>query len=104
MFILTILHYNVNSYAQEKHKSNYSLSFSLDIDECGSQKLNDCPHSSICTNTEGSYYCSCMPGYYDDSSFYFLLAGRYCNVPTTTTLLTTTTQLLRDNTAELVYF
>jgi len=88
---------------QNRIKSELNIKFWLvsDIDECGSQKLNDCPHSSICTNTEGSYYCSCMPGYYDDSSFYFLLAGRYCNVPTTTTLLTTTTQLLRDNTADL---
>jgi len=85
---------------QSRIKSELNIKFWLvsDIDECGSQKLNDCPHSSICTNTEGSYYCSCMTGYYDDSSFYFLLAGRYCNVPTTTTLFITSTEPRRDTT------
>ena len=32
----------------------------LDIDEC-TQRTNGCDHN--CTNTDGSYYCTCMVGY-----------------------------------------
>ena len=37
-----------------------SIHCSLDIDECSSNKGN-C--SQICTNTDGSYVCSCQSGY-----------------------------------------
>ena len=38
--------------------------FSLpDIDEC---KINVCHHNAFCTNTQGSYNCTCSPGYIAD--------------------------------------
>ena len=33
-----------------------------DFDECSSQEYNDCSNKAICTNTKGSYNCTCMPG------------------------------------------
>ena len=39
------------------------FSFFLDINECIAQP---CPLLSICTNTAGSYQCSCKPGYVFD--------------------------------------
>ncbi|XP_073767914.1 epidermal growth factor-like protein 6 isoform X2 [Danio rerio] len=38
-----------------------SFSFA-DIDECATGK-NQCPFNRQCTNTFGSYYCKCQPGY-----------------------------------------
>ena len=35
--------------------------FSADINECIG--LNDCDINSECNNTDGSYDCSCDPGY-----------------------------------------
>ena len=34
---------------------------SIDIDECISEGFKNC--SQNCTNTEGSYLCSCVGGY-----------------------------------------
>lgn len=40
--------------------------FSLpDIDEC---KRNVCDQNAFCTNTQGSYHCTCSPGYIADGS------------------------------------
>ena len=36
------------------------LNFSLDVDEC-TRGTSGCDHN--CTNTNGSYYCTCMDGY-----------------------------------------
>ena len=33
----------------------------IDIDECALPGKGDCDHK--CTNYEGGYYCSCLPGY-----------------------------------------
>ena len=33
-----------------------------DFDECTSVEYNDCSNKAICTNTKGSYNCTCMPG------------------------------------------
>ena len=41
---------------------------SIDINECSSNK-GGCAHT--CTNTIGSYYCSCNAGY--------VLSGKSCN-------------------------
>ena len=37
-----------------------------DVDECESDDLNNCHENAQCTNTEGSYTCSCNPGYSGD--------------------------------------
>ena len=37
-----------------------------DIDECMSLEGNDCHERAECTNTEGSYNCSCNVGYTGD--------------------------------------
>jgi len=42
----------------------YCLIFHLDIDEC-EEGIDGCDHN--CTNTDGSYYCTCMDGYELDS-------------------------------------
>ena len=41
----------------------------LDIDECSSDQ-NNCSVNSICTNTIGSYQCSCFSGYRDEGMGY----------------------------------
>ncbi|KAI4881439.1 hypothetical protein NFI96_012793 [Prochilodus magdalenae] len=36
-----------------------------DVDECVTTVLRDCAHQATCTNTHGSYTCTCPPGYTD---------------------------------------
>ena len=36
----------------------------LDIDECA-LALDNCDDNAECTNTAGSYYCSCIDPYFD---------------------------------------
>ncbi|EPY89757.1 hypothetical protein CB1_000077001, partial [Camelus ferus] len=36
---------------------------STDINECGPPLTVSCGQSADCKNTEGSYYCMCIPGY-----------------------------------------
>ena len=40
-----------------------------DIDECSGGQ-NNCSEKSVCTNTIGSYQCSCLSGYYDEGLGY----------------------------------
>ena len=35
----------------------------LDIDECSNNTFNNCDLQANCTNTEGSYNCTCFKGY-----------------------------------------
>ncbi len=42
---------------------NYIFIFSTDIDECASESANNCDSKANCTNTEGSYNCTCFNGY-----------------------------------------
>ena len=42
----------------------FTLLFS-DIDECSEDKHN-CHMDGICTNTNGSFYCTCQVGYTGD--------------------------------------
>ena len=37
----------------------------LDIDEC-TTGLNNCDGNATCTNTNGSYFCTCFEGYTGD--------------------------------------
>ena len=48
---------------------NYSFPFSLtsDIDEC-SAVLNPCDEKADCSNTDGSYSCTCKQGFTGDGS------------------------------------
>jgi len=39
------------------------LSLYTDINECESGELNNCDTNAECTDTEGSYTCSCNTGY-----------------------------------------
>ena len=41
----------------------------LDIDECSSDQ-NNCSVNSTCTDTIGSYQCSCFSGYQDEGMGY----------------------------------
>ena len=36
----------------------------FDVNECDDATLNDCSINAICTNTEGSYECTCTAGKY----------------------------------------
>ena len=46
-----------------------TCTFSLsDIDECST--TNNCSVNSVCTNTIGSYQCSCVNGYLDEGLGY----------------------------------
>ncbi|XP_078664554.1 uncharacterized protein LOC144907404 isoform X1 [Branchiostoma floridae x Branchiostoma belcheri] len=38
-----------------------------DVDECSSADANSCHMQAACTNTEGSYTCTCLTGYRDAS-------------------------------------
>lgn len=40
----------------------YSLICFTDIDEC-TESLHNCSSYAFCNNTEGSYNCTCKPGY-----------------------------------------
>ena len=44
--------------------SNFGC-LSSDIDECGTQP-DICHYDATCTNTDGSYSCSCNPGFSGD--------------------------------------
>ena len=35
----------------------------IDINECSDASLNDCDDNAHCTNTIGSFNCTCDPGY-----------------------------------------
>ena len=55
---------------------NYLL---LDIDEC-TNNTHKCDVNAVCNNTEGSYKCTCKPGYSGDgkkctSKFQLLFFG-----------------------------
>ena len=45
---------------------NCVLFLHADVDECESDAFNNCHENAQCTNTEGSFTCSCNPGYTGD--------------------------------------
>lgn len=42
----------------------------IDVNEC-TEELHSCSADAVCTNTKGSYNCTCNPGYSGD--------GKICN-------------------------
>ena len=48
-----------------RNKLQFDGLFFLDIDECAAGTHN-CSTNTFCTNNEGSYNCTCNPGYYGD--------------------------------------
>ena len=55
-------------YSHTERKINCAIYVSLlfsDIDECSS-KTHDCDRTALCKNTEGSFSCTCKPGYKRD--------------------------------------
>ena len=48
----------------------------IDIDECTAQS-HDCSPNSMCTNVEGSFQCSCIPGFEGDGK---TCIGRFKNI------------------------
>ena len=38
----------------------------LDVDECNRLDRGNCSQFATCTNTPGSYICTCMPGFTDE--------------------------------------
>ena len=52
-------------YTSLKHHIHiYFICFDLDINECSEQ--NPCDAKANCTNTEGSFHCTCQNGYFGD--------------------------------------
>jgi len=47
-----------------------------DVDECGSNDLNDCGAGAVCVNSIGSYRCTCVDGFADLQP---QLPGRVCS-------------------------
>ena len=44
----------------------YHFHCNLDVDECEGDDSNNCHKNAQCSNTDGSYTCSCKPGYTGD--------------------------------------
>ena len=40
----------------------------LDVDECAMISTNDCSANADCTNTVGSFNCTCKPGFTGDGN------------------------------------
>ena len=59
-----------------KNRNNSTYVFCiLDVDECASD--NECHVNAQCTNTDGSYTCSCRDGYDGDGKN--CIGERLCN-------------------------
>ena len=43
--------------------NSFKLLLTLDIDECESSDTNNCHPDASCSNTVGSFYCTCLPGF-----------------------------------------
>ena len=41
----------------------FNLSLPTDIDECSNSNINNCSENANCTDTIGSYECTCSEGY-----------------------------------------
>lgn len=50
-----------------------------DIDECADHELNICGANCNCTNSIGSYNCTCLPGYRVDNPHVIASIANPCN-------------------------
>lgn len=48
------------------YHTKYKYIFPTDINECDTGYNNICNESANCTDTDGSYYCTCLTGYSGD--------------------------------------
>ena len=44
------------------------IHFFPDIDECAKGARSNCSSDAVCTNTKGSFNCTCKPGFYGDGT------------------------------------
>jgi hypothetical protein len=66
-YILIFLRIILREYNIE---SNIRSNEFLDINECSADEFHDCDIVATCTDTDGSFYCTCNSGYTGD--------GRIC--------------------------
>jgi len=59
---------------------HHAVTFALysDIDECAANN-GGCDTNAICSNTIGSYFCHCKPGYYWSGTN--CIGERYADIP-----------------------
>ncbi|CAH1254029.1 COL6A3 [Branchiostoma lanceolatum] len=69
-----------------------------DFDECQNETNNDCSANGFCTNTVGSFMCSCKPGYTDQQ---LNRTGRVCIANLTTARPTTPKFTMANTTVHL---
>ncbi|KAL9950782.1 hypothetical protein ACROYT_G043342 [Oculina patagonica] len=64
--LVDFMNTTVKSGTLGKYQVDPSSVQSTDFDECQAPHLNECHEKAKCTNTLGSYNCTCIDGYYGD--------------------------------------
>lgn len=71
--------YSVYVYISKNIKNTLFQLKCSDIDEC---RTNPCTNNGVCTNTKGSYLCTCSPGWTSsncqDGKMHFLNHSKWC--------------------------
>jgi hypothetical protein len=49
-----------------------------DVDECAAASSNECDKQASCTNNQGSYSCTCKPGWTGATGLSGNCKGRFC--------------------------
>ena len=61
----TLINYSVNMMVNANILGYICLAIAADFDEC-QRNTHNCNVSATCTNTPGSFFCTCKPGYTGD--------------------------------------